>query len=217
RRFYDMNVAQLFTEKSGVRFRAIFVSAKQKAGREAALKTAEELLQRARAGEDFAKLATDYNDDPTRRDNQGWWMVNKREEGEQTITEPAWIERGSLAQRFEAVEKAAYALNVGEATPAPIDVGDGFYIVKLEQKQNGHVRPFDNPQVQEEIGRRLGADQRRALRDKEYMKLARQSVVRQDEEKIQTTVDMAMQKYFAWSRANGLTRANPEPVGGTSR
>jgi parvulin-like peptidyl-prolyl isomerase len=217
RRYYDMNVGQLFTDKAGVRFRAIFVSAKQKAGREAALKTAEELLQRAKDGEDFAKLATDYNDDPTRRENHGWWMINKREEGEQTITEPAWIERGSLAQRYDPVEKAAYALNVGEITPAPIDVGDGFYIVKLEQKQNGQVRPFDNPDVQTEIRRRLGADQRRTLRDKEYAKLAKQSVVRQDEEKILTTVDMAMQKYFAWSRANGLTRANPDPVGGTSR
>src|SRR5258706_6531141 len=164
RRFYEMNVAQLFTEKSGVRFRAIFVSAKQKGGREGALKAAEDVLQRARNGDDFAKLATDYNDDPTRRNNQGWWMVNKREEGEQTVIEPAWIERGSLAQRYEPVEKAAYALNVGEVAPAPIDVGDGFYIVKLEQKQNGQVRPFDDPQVQEEIRRRLGADQRRGRR-----------------------------------------------------
>src|SRR5207248_7569997 len=109
-----------------------------------------------------------------------------------------------------------YAMRVGEVSSAPVDVGDGFYILKLEQKQDGRVHGFDEPDVQADIRRRLGADQRRALRDKEYMRLARQSVVRQDPEMFSKTVDMAMQKYFAWSRANGLTRANPEPVGGTS-
>src|SRR5207245_2312262 len=62
RRFYDQNVAELFTDKSGVRFRAIFVSAKQKGSRDAALKTAEEIVQRAKNGQDFAKMASDEND-----------------------------------------------------------------------------------------------------------------------------------------------------------
>jgi parvulin-like peptidyl-prolyl isomerase len=216
RRFYDQNVAAMFTEKSGVRFRAIYVSAKQKGGRDAALKIAEELLQRAQRGEDFAKMARQENDDPKRVENEGWWMVDpvKMEDGE-TVKVPRWIEKGSL--RLEQVEKAAYALQVGEVSPVPVDVGDGFYILKLEQKQNGRVRSFDEPDVQAEIRRRLNGEQIAALSEKEDARLMKQSVVREDRETFDKTVDMAMQKYFAWSRANGLTRANPDLVGGTSR
>jgi len=214
RRFYDQNVAAMFTEKAGVKFRAIYVSAKQKGGRDAALKTAEEIIQRAKRGEDFGKMAFDQNDDPTRQGNHGWWIASKAKKEDVEIIEPSWIAKGDL--KLEQVEKAAYALEVGEIS-APVDVGDGFYILKLEQKQNGHVRPFDEPDVQFEIHRRLKAEQLNALRQKEFARLNEQSVVREDKEKIQTTVDMAMQKYFAWSRANGLTRANPEPVNGTSR
>jgi len=197
-----------------VKFRAIYVSAKQKGGRDAALIATEDILKRAKRGEDFANMATDQNDDPIRRDNQGWWLTEKVKKGDVEIKEPSWIQKGSL--KLEQVEKAAYAMEVGEIS-APVDVGDGFYILKLEQKQNGHVRPFDEPDVQFEIHRRLKAEQLNALRQKEFARLNEQSVVREDKEKIQTTVDMAMQKYFAWSRANGLTRANPEPVNGTSR
>jgi hypothetical protein len=214
RRYYDQNVAEMFTEKAGVKFRAIFVSAKQKGGRDEALKTAVEILQKATRGEDFTKMATTLNDDPIRQGNQGWWVATKVKKDDVEVVEPHWVEKGSL--KLEQVEKAAYALQVGEISE-PVDVGDGFYILKLEQKQSGHVRPFDEPDVQFEIHRRLKADQLNALRQKEFAKLNEQSVVREDKEKVQTTVDMAMQKYFAWSRANGLTRANPEPVGGTSR
>ncbi|HEV8605928.1 MAG TPA: peptidylprolyl isomerase [Tepidisphaeraceae bacterium] len=219
RRFYDQNVAQLFTEKSGVRFRAIKVSVNQKGGREAALKGAELLLERAKRGEDFANMASDENDDPTRRANRGWWMMEKiKKEGDESVMEPTWIDHGALAGKLEEVEKAAFALEVGEVSPVPIDVGDGFYILKLEQKQKGRVRAFEEPEVQGEIRRRLGSDQRRALREKDMLRLSKESVVRQDPEMFKTTVNMAMQKYFAWSRANGLTRADPTPAeGGTSR
>ncbi len=214
RRFYDQNVGEMFTEKAGVKFRAIYVSAKQRGGRDAALKIAEDILQRARRGDDFVKLAREENNDPIRRDNDGWWIATKVKKDDVELVEPHWVEKGSL--RLEQVEKAAYALEVGEISQ-PVDVGEGFYILKLEQKQNGRVRPFDEPDVQFEIHRRLKAEQVNALRQKEFARLNEQSVVREDKEKIQTTINMAMQKYFAWSRANGLTRANPEPVGGTSR
>ncbi|HEV8379788.1 MAG TPA: peptidylprolyl isomerase, partial [Tepidisphaeraceae bacterium] len=176
RRFYDQNVASLFTEKSGVRFRAVYVSAKQKGGREAALKIAEDLLQRAaQRGEDFAKMARQENDDPIRVKNDGWWLVDPvRMENGQTVTVPRWIEKGSL--RLEQVEKAAYAMQVGEVSSAPIDAGDGFYILKLEQKQNGRVRSFDEPDVQAEIRRRLNADQYNALSEKEDARLMKQSI-----------------------------------------
>src|SRR5882672_6071082 len=160
-------------------------------------------------------MAKDGNDDRIRGENEGWWLVQRVKKDDIEVIEPQWIEKGSL--KLEQVEKAAYALQVGEVSSSPVDVGDGFYILKLEQKQNGRVRPFDEPEVQAEIHRRLNADQVRILTDKEDARLSREAVVRQDPAMLDKTVDMAMQKYFAWSRANGLTRANPEPVGETSR
>jgi len=215
RRYYDQNVERLFTDRAGVRFRAILVSAKQKSTREAAVRTAEEFIKRAQHGEDFAKMAREENDDPIRRENEGWWLVDKVQKDDVELKEPHWVERGSL--RLEQVEKAAFAMQVGEVSAVPIDVGDGFYVLKLEQKQDGRVRPFEDQSVQGEIRRQLNGEQVDVLRKKEITRLSKESVVRQDPEMFNKTVDMAMQKYFAWSRANGLTRANPDPVGGTSR
>jgi len=216
RRFYEQNVG-LFTEKAGVRFRAIKIGVKETGSREKALDEAQRILERAKRGEDFVKLSEEKNNDSIRRANGGWWLMEdvKGDDGQIIGAQPRWVEKGSL--RLEQVEKAAYALNVGEVSSTPVDVGDGFYILKLEQKQNGRVRTFEEPDVQEEIRRVLAGDQRRALRLKERMRLAKQAVVRRDPDNEQKTLDMAMQKYFAWSRANGLTRANPDLVGGTSR
>jgi parvulin-like peptidyl-prolyl isomerase len=200
-----------------VRFRAIRIGVKEMGNREHALDEAQRILERARRGEDFEKLSEEKNHDSIRKANKGWWLMEevKGDDGATIGKQPRWVEPGSL--RLDQIEKAAFAMQVGDVSSAPIDVGDGFYILKLEARQNGRVRPFDEPDVQAQIRRVLSADQRRVLRDKEYQKLAKQSVVREDPEKIQTAVDMAMQKYFAWSRANGLTRANPDQVGGTSR
>ena len=216
RHYYEVNISQ-FTEKAGVRFRAIKVGVKESGSREKALDEAQRILERARRGEDFEKLSQERNDDKIRQGNQGWWLMEevKGDDGQTIGKQPRWVEPGSL--RLEQVEKAAFAMQVTDVSSAPVDVGDGFYILKLEAKQNGRVRGFDEPDVQSEIRRVLTADQTRVLRQRESEKLVRQSVVRLDEKKIETTVDMAMQKYFAWSRANGLTRANQDQVQGTSR
>ncbi len=199
RRFYDQHIDD-FTDKAGVRFRAIKIGVKEMGGREQALKEIEAILERAKRGEDFAKLAVEKNHDPVRLANQGWWLMDENKKDE-----PRWIERGTL--RLEQIEKAAYELEVGEVTSKPIDTGDAFWIVKLEQKQKGRVRPFEEPAVQAEIRRQLVGAQRQALRAKEWRRLSAGSIERRDEKNIQATVDMAMQKYYAWSRQNRLTRA----------
>jgi parvulin-like peptidyl-prolyl isomerase len=217
RRYYDQNVAEMFTDKAGVRFRAIKIGVKEMGNREYALDEAQRILERARRGEDFAKLSDEKNHDPIRSKNQGWWLMEevKGDDGQTIGTQPRWVERGSL--RLEQIEKAAFAMQVGEVSSVPIDVGDGFYILKLEAKQNGRVRPFEEPDVQEEIYRRLKGAQLLALFEKQDARLLKESVVREDRQNVQKTIDMAMQKYFAWSRANGLTRANPHPAGGAAR
>jgi parvulin-like peptidyl-prolyl isomerase len=216
RRFYDQNIEK-FTEKAGVRFRAIKIGVKEMGNREAALREIEPILERAKRGEDFAKLAVEKNHDPLRLKNHGWWeMVPvKDDQGQKIGDEPAWIEPNSL--RLEQIEKAAFALEPGEITPVPVDTGDAFWIVKLEQKQKGRVRAFEEPEVQGTIRRALFGEQLMALRLKEYQRLEKGSVVRRDERMIQTTVDMAMQKYHAWARANPLTRAVDSPAAPASR
>jgi parvulin-like peptidyl-prolyl isomerase len=214
RRFYDQNIEH-FTDKAGVRFRAIRIGAKEMGSREYALKEVESIIARAKRGDDFAKLCVEKNHDPVRLANEGWWMTDEVV-GETTKTRvPRWIERGTL--KLEQIEKAAFELEVGEVTQNPIDTGDAFWIVKLEQKQKGRVRPFEDPDVQAEIRRQIGGAQRTALRMKEFNRLAKGSILRSDQKMFETTVDMAMQKYYAWSRANRLTRAGDPQQAPASR
>jgi parvulin-like peptidyl-prolyl isomerase len=85
-------------------------------------KTAEALLKRARAGEDFAKLAREYSDDP----------VSKARGGEYTI---------SHGQMVPEVEAAAFAMNTNQ-------IGDivtssyGYHIIKVSEKIPAHKIEF---------------------------------------------------------------------------
>lgn len=214
RRVYDQSVSEFFTDKAGVRFRAIKIGVKERGSVERALKDSERILERLKSGEDFDKVAAEKNDDHT---FNNWPMADVIDDDGIVIgKEPRFTEPGSW--RLEQVEKAAFAMNVGEISPTPIDVGDGFYIIKLDGKRTGRVRPFEEPAVQLEIRRKIAAAQRAALREKEWARLRKQSVIHQDQGAVDKTVEMAMQKYYAWSRANGLTRADDSPVQrGTAR
>ena len=55
-----------------------------------------------------------------------------------------WMQRDSY--RIDAVDAAVWKLQVGQISPV-IDADDAFYIVKLEAKKVGRIRPFDDPAV----------------------------------------------------------------------
>lgn len=80
-------------------------------------RTAEEVLQRARSGEDFGKLAAEFSEDRSTKNNGGLF--------ENVEKDTIWIE----------VERAALALEKGEIADRLIETHTGFHIVKLDDKK----------------------------------------------------------------------------------
>ncbi len=81
--------------------------------------TAEQLLSRAKAGEDFAKLADEFSQDPGTKGKGGLY------EG---------VTKGKMVPEFEA---AALALEPGGIAPNLVETSFGYHIIKLEKKGEG--------------------------------------------------------------------------------
>jgi peptidyl-prolyl cis-trans isomerase C len=121
KKFYDDNPAK-FEQPEMVRASHILISTRdpdtnkdlsddQKAAKR---KLAEDLLKRARAGEDFAKLAKQYSDDPGSKDKGGEYQ----------------FPRGQMAPEFEA---AAFSLKTNEVSDV-VTTQYGYHIIKLSEK-----------------------------------------------------------------------------------
>ncbi len=81
-------------------------------------KQADALLKRARAGEDFAKLAKEYSDDPGSKDKGGEYT----------------FPRGQMVPEFEA---AAFAMKTNQISDV-ITTQFGYHIIKLIDKTPAH-------------------------------------------------------------------------------
>ncbi len=121
KKFYDENPDK-FSEAEKVRASHILVGTKNsKTGddlsadeKKAKLTVAEGLLKRARAGEDFAKLAKEFSDDPGSKDNGGEYKFG----------------RGEMMPEFE---KAAFGLKTNEVSEI-VTTTFGYHIIKLSER-----------------------------------------------------------------------------------
>lgn len=121
KKFYDDNPSK-FEEPEQVRASHILISTgdprspKPMSDEEKAAKhkIAEDLLKRAKAGEDFAKLAKEYSDDPGSKDKGGEYT----------------FARGQMIKEFEA---AAFSLQTNQISDIVTTVY-GYHIIKLSEK-----------------------------------------------------------------------------------
>lgn len=85
---------------------------------------AEEILARAKGGEDFAVLANQFSEDPGNKDAKGVPQGGLYKD----------ITKGKMVAPFEA---AALALEPGQVSPEVVETDFGYHIIKLERKGEG--------------------------------------------------------------------------------
>lgn len=95
-------------------------------------KTAKEVLQKVKSGEDFTALAKEYSEDPGSAANGG---------------DLGYFGTGVMTEPFE---KAAYALKVGEISDL-VKSQFGYHIIKLTDKKE--LQPFD--EMKDDIRKQL--------------------------------------------------------------
>ncbi|MDQ3179286.1 MAG: peptidyl-prolyl cis-trans isomerase [Acidobacteriota bacterium] len=86
--------------------------------------TAEQILSRAKAGEDFVKLANEFTQDPG----------NKNPKGELQGGLYKDVPKGQMVPAFE---QAALSLEPGKIADSLVETPYGFHIIKLEKKGEG--------------------------------------------------------------------------------
>jgi peptidyl-prolyl cis-trans isomerase C len=121
KKFYDENPAR-FEQPERVRASHVLIGTKdQSTGGDLAdeqkktkMKLAEDVRKRAAAGEDFAKLAKEYSDDPGSKDKGGEYT----------------FPRGQMVPEFEA---AAFSLGTNQISDI-VTTQFGYHIIKLSEK-----------------------------------------------------------------------------------
>jgi len=132
--FYEKN-KKVFEKPEQVRARHILIAVAQGAGddvKAAAKKKAEEILGRIRKGEDFAKLAGEFSDDPGSKQKGG---------------DLGFFPKNSMIPEFD---KAAFALEPGGVSGV-VETSFGYHIIKVEEKKKAETPPYET--VKEEARR----------------------------------------------------------------
>ncbi len=87
--------------------------------------TANEVIEKLNAGEDFAELAKEYSTDTASAENGG---------------ELGYFSSGQMVEEFE---KAAFAMNVGEVSKTPVKTEHGYHIIKVTDKKDAEESTYE--------------------------------------------------------------------------
>jgi len=118
---------------------------------DAAQAKANDLLKQIKAGGDFGKLAQQNSEDPGSKDTQGLL---------------GWIQRGRYGS--PDIEKVIFTMPKGQTSDV-LKSSYGFHIVRLEDKQDAHLKPLDEvkgdiePLLKQQAAQRMAEAQANTL------------------------------------------------------
>ncbi len=146
REYYEENKNK-FRDPARIRARHILVKVNRTA-QEEELKQArdktENILSRVKSGEDFAKLASEYSDDPGSKSKGG---------------DLGFFSRGRMAPEFE---RAAFSLNPGDISDI-VQTNFGFHIIKVAEKKEPSIKPYEA--VKEQLRKKVEIDMKKKAVD----------------------------------------------------
>ncbi|HEY2846414.1 MAG TPA: peptidylprolyl isomerase, partial [Pyrinomonadaceae bacterium] len=106
---------------------------------------AQQILDRAKGGEDFAALANQYSEDPGNKGADGQPKGGLYED----------VHKGQFVPAFE---KAALALDAGQIAPDLVESDYGYHIIKLERKLGPNPKKPAAPAPKDKDAKSAGAD-----------------------------------------------------------
>ena len=181
---YEKHKDELFRTEAKLKFRLIDidilkvpVKSLDENRAEAARKLGEELAKRARAGEDFAKLAEEYSNDH-RRTFGGLWPE---------------VQPDSLAEPYTALAELAKQTNPGQIA-GPAEAVGHIFVMKLEEKQLEGYEPLEK--VQGQVNERILTDRQNEAIGKLNDRLLREAAIGETDE----FIDFCLNKIYALSR-----------------
>jgi len=139
-RYYNQN-QESFKEEEQVRARHILLRIGNK-NEEDVKKQIQALLNRAKAGEDFAQLAKQYSEDLASASNGG---------------DLGYFQRGRMVKEFEDL---AFSLKIGDIG-GPVKTNFGYHIIKIEDHKPKRIKTLF--EVQDEIRKLLASPQAEVL------------------------------------------------------
>src|SRR5438445_30100 len=138
---YYTDHAKEFETPQQVHVAHVLVPVPQTGGSEAednARTKVADVIRRAKAGEDFARLAAEISEDPGSKSKGG---------------DLGWISKGEMVPAFEAV---AFTLRRGEISPEPVRSPFGFHAIKVFESRAAGKKPLR--EVAAQIRDRLAAE-----------------------------------------------------------
>jgi peptidyl-prolyl cis-trans isomerase C len=127
KKYYEKNLVKFKTPEQ-IKVRHILIKAEKSAtdeDKKKAREKAEEISKKIKAGEDFAKLAMEYSDDPGSKAKGG---------------DLGFFEKGRM---FKVFDEAAFKLNPGEVSDI-VETAYGYHLIKMDERKKEEAQPYDS-------------------------------------------------------------------------